>query len=160
MWGLNSFVVRVVLEERSNNQFGLLASNSAIEEKRQQDSIEVGGDQDSSYATDGVTITRSTSEPTHRQPDIIPANSTTFTPRKLRSQQTKKASDLIIIQPNKITKINTKRNFEEAISPEAQQAATPINKKFNSDDNTEKTSLNDLSTSADLSGGNVIEKLD
>lgn len=67
---------------------------------------------------------------------------------------------MIIIQPNKITKINTKRNFEEAISPEAQQAATPINKKFNSDDNTEKTSLNDLSTSADLSGGNVIEKLD
>ncbi|KAL7327654.1 hypothetical protein PS15p_206057 [Mucor circinelloides] len=143
-------------QARSNNQFDLLASDSEMEEDQQQEASEVNGVEGTSNVTDGVTMIRSISEPTHRQLEITPVKSTS-TPRNLRSKQTKKVSELVT-NANKITKINTKRNLEEAISPEAQQAATPINKKFNG--NTEKTSLNESSTPADTEGGKAMDALD
>jgi hypothetical protein len=136
-------------QTRSSNQFDILASDSTMEEEQQQEPSESNGDESTPSATDGVTMIRSTSTPTHRHPEITPAKSKS-TPRNLRSQQTKKVSELI-------TKIHSKRNLEEAISPEAQQAATPTNKKVNS--NTENTSLNDSFTPTNTNGGSAIEEL-
>ncbi|KAI8081969.1 uncharacterized protein B0P05DRAFT_67682 [Gilbertella persicaria] len=113
-----------------------------------------------------VMMSRCTSEPSQPMKEAVPTRSVS-TPRSSRSQQTKKLDDIITLrhsvsltskEKSKLNRSITKRNLEDALSPETRESLTPNTKRLNK--NIESETVTQTSSPSPENGGEKMNELD
>ncbi|KAK4509740.1 uncharacterized protein ATC70_010490 [Mucor velutinosus] len=143
----------------SQNQFEILnheVEMGEVEEVEESQGNEENDTEKSTSLDKGVKMSRSSSELANKKPFNVTPSVTQSTPRlATRSNQTLKLTDV-----DKLTPSKSKRNLDDAISPNGQQETVPFSKKKNTKKN--ESSTNEAAGSSNTSGSGKppLNKLD
>ncbi|KAK4520940.1 uncharacterized protein ATC70_006824 [Mucor velutinosus] len=111
----------------SQNQFEILNHEGEMEEVEESQENEEKDTEKSTSLDKDAKMPRYSSEPANKKPTNITPSVTQSAPRLVtRSNQTLKLTDV-----DKLTPLKSKRNLDDAISPNGQQETVPSSKKKN-----------------------------